>query len=58
MPEGVTEFSVSLNAQTGSGVPSASISVGTEVLFWVEKQLGREAENSLQCSDEVKNEWS
>jgi hypothetical protein len=54
-PSRVTEFFVSLNAQTGSGVSSASISVGNGVSFWAEKHLGHEAENSLQCSDEVKN---
>jgi len=56
--EGITEFSLSLNAQTGSGAHSASFSVGTGVLFWAVKRLGPEAENSLPSSVEVKNEWS
>jgi len=54
----MTEFPLSLNAQTGSGVPSASISVGGGVLFWAVNQLWPEAENSLPSSVEVKNEWS
>ena len=41
--EGITEFSLSLNAQTGSGAHSASFSVGTGVLFWAVKRLGPEA---------------
>ena len=37
---------------------SASISVGTGVLFWAVKHLWPEAENSRPSSVEVKSEWS